>query len=503
MKQRIINALTKNVGLKLLALVFSFILWLVVVGIDDPKQTRTFTAVVSVTNSDVLTAAGKLYEIKDGVNTVSFRVTAKRSVIEKLSPSDFSAVADMNQLENNERIPVTITARQYANFTTISSKQQYLYVELKDLATERFVIEAKTVGELEPQLAIEEVSCSPTVITVTGPEDQIKRIKSVVAEANVTGCTTNFTESVIPKMYDAEGKVVDSSDFTPSVATVSVTVNFENTKTVDIVVKTSGTLSSDLTLGSIKTNPSSVMIIGETKDLNNVSSITIPDSVINLSNLTGSFTTTVDISSYLPDGVRLADGTSTKVAIYVTMSNETASTAKVSANNIELRDVPPGLAATLDIDSVTVNVFGKSEALEALDASHIKGYIDCSSFTAGEGQNAVLQFEKMEGITIQNTSVTITVIEDPNAKTDTTVTKQETTTIKQDSNLTKQDLTGTTKTEAGNTKTETGNPKTETGATKTDAGTTKQESGTKQDSTTKQEPEIAGGTGEAKDVKED
>ncbi|MBR5635933.1 MAG: hypothetical protein IKW81_03260 [Pseudobutyrivibrio sp.] len=418
MKQKLLNALTKDVGLKILAIVFSFLLWLVVVNIDDPKQTRTFTSVVTVTNADVLTQSGKLYEIKDGVNTVSFRVTAKRSIIEKLSPSDFSAVADMNNLENSERVPVTIAAKSYANYITISSRQNYLYVKLKDLATERFVINAQTTGDLEPELAVEEVTCSPTVITVTGPEDVVSKIANVVATANITGVTNSFTENVIPKFFDSKGEAVDASSLTLSVSTVSVSVKFVNTKTVDIAVKTSGTLASDLTLGSIKTDPSSVMIIGEASALNEVSNITIPDTVINLSNLTGSFTTTVDITTYLPEGVQLAEGTSPKVAIYVTMANETASTVSVPAANVELKNVKHGLAATLDAENITVNVFGKEDDLAALKADNIKGYIDCSSFDVGESQNAVLQFDNLDGITIQNTSVTVTVIEDPNAKAD-------------------------------------------------------------------------------------
>ena len=121
MKQKFINALTKNVGLKILAVIFSFLLWLVVVNIADPTQTRTFTAVVNITGEDVIYSSGKLYEIKDGINTVSFRVTSKRSIIEKLSPSDFNAVADMHNLENEERVPVTISARSYANSITISN----------------------------------------------------------------------------------------------------------------------------------------------------------------------------------------------------------------------------------------------------------------------------------------------------------------------------------------------------------------------------------------------
>ncbi|SDB38259.1 YbbR domain-containing protein [Pseudobutyrivibrio sp. YE44] len=416
MNQKIINALTKNIGLKLLAVMFSFVLWLVVVNIDDPKQTRTFTSVVSVSNEDVLTQAGKLYEIKDGVNTVSFRVTAKRSIIEKLSPSDFSAVADMNNLENEERIPVTIAAKSYASYITISSRQNYLYVTLKDLSTERFVINAQTTGTLEPELAVQEVSCSPTVITVSGPQDVVDKIDSVVATANITGVTSNFTENVIPKFYDEKGETVDSKNLNLSVSTVSVSVNFVNTKAVDITVKTSGSLAPGLTLGSIKTDPSSVMIIGEAGALNDVSTITIPDSVINLSNLTGSFTTTVDISSYLPEGVQLAEGTSSKVQIYVTMQNENASTIEVPAANISFHNLGHGLAASLDAETVTVNVFGTDEALAALKAGEVKGYIDCSHLTVGEGQNAVLVFENTDDVTIQNTSVSVTVIEDPDAK---------------------------------------------------------------------------------------
>ena len=418
MKQKIINALTKDVGLKILAVVFSFLLWLVVVNIDDPTQTRTFTAVVTVTNEDVLKSAGKLYEIKDGVNTVSFRVTAKRSIIEKLSPSDFSATADMNSLENEERIPVTIAAKSYANYITISSKQNYLYVVLEDEQTERFVIEAQTTGTIETGLTVDSVTSSPTVITVTGPEDVVSTIDKVVASANITGVTSNFTESVIPKFYDSEGEEVDSKELTLSVSTVSVSVSFSNIKTVDLVVKTSGTLDSSLTLDSIKTDPSSVGIKGEATALNDVTSITIPDTVINLSDLTGSFTTTVDISSYLPEGITLADGSSSKVTIYVLMSGETASTAEVSADNISLTNIPEGLAVSLDASSVTVNVFGTSDALSALNASSIKGTIDCTNLTVGESQTVVVQFENIEGVTIQNTSVTVTVIEDTSAATE-------------------------------------------------------------------------------------
>ena len=84
----------------------------------------------------------------------------------------------------------------------------------------------------------------------------VSTIDKVVASANITGVTSNFTESVIPKFYDSEGNEVDSKELTLSVSTVSVSVTFSNIKTVDLVVKTSGTLDSNLTLDSIKTDHS-------------------------------------------------------------------------------------------------------------------------------------------------------------------------------------------------------------------------------------------------------
>ncbi len=414
MKQKIIKTLTNNLGLKLLALVFAFLLWLFVVNLDDPEQKKTFTTVVRVTNEQELNKAGKLYEIK-GDNTVSFRVTAKRSIMGKLSTADFDAVADMSKLENNERVPVTISAKSYANSVNIWDKQNYIYVTLEDEKQAKFVIEPKTSGALEPGLDVESTEVSPTVLKVTGREEIVSKIKRVEATADVSGYTTDFTDTVIPKLYDGKGNQIDSDKLSLSVEKVNISVHFMNNKTVDIGVKPSGTLPSGFSSYEIKTEPSSVGIIGEPGDLNDVTSITIPDSVINLSSLTGSFTTTVDITSYLPEGVKLTDGSSSKVTIHVLVDNEAQKSVEVPASNISFTNVSNGHSVSLDGSSVTVNVFGSEEAVKAIEASQIKGTIDCSSLSIGEKQNAVVQFEKTNGVTVQNTSVTVTVIEDKNS----------------------------------------------------------------------------------------
>ena len=95
------------------------------------NRAKTFTATVQVINENVLTDQGKYYTLTDG-NTVSFRVTAQRSVLERLSSSDFTATADMNYLEDDERIPVDITVNRYASSVRISAQRLYLKVEVGD-----------------------------------------------------------------------------------------------------------------------------------------------------------------------------------------------------------------------------------------------------------------------------------------------------------------------------------------------------------------------------------
>ncbi len=408
MKQALKKAFTQNIGLKFLALVFSFALWLVVVNVDDPTQTRTFTAVVSVTNESSLTSQGKLYEIRDGINTVTFRVTAKRSIIEKLSSSDFSATADMNYLESDDRIPVTITAKSYANFITISSKQNYLYVNIEDEASKKFVVTAETTGTLGTDLAIQSVEASPNVITISGPEEKVSQISTVKAAIDITGVTTNITENVIPVLYDADGKEMDTSKLNLSSSTVSVSVDFANLKTVEIEVNTSGSLSEHLTLGAITTDPATVTLQGTASALNEITAITIPGTVINLSTITGSCTTSVDISAYLPDGVSLVDSSQSKITIYVMMQDEESSTITYPVSKLIIENLPDDRTAQVSGDSLTVTVFGTADAIEALDTSQVTGVIDCSGLTEGE-QSAIVHFTNTDDVTIQNCTVTITI----------------------------------------------------------------------------------------------
>lgn len=223
MLKRAAKLVTNNLGLKILALVFAVILWLVVVNIDDPTQTKTFTTSVAIENEEAITNMGKYYEIENGSNTVSFKVSAKRSILRMLNNTDFRVVADMSRIEDMSRVPIDISATRYTSYITFPSKMPYLEVSIEDLQTKQLVINAEYVGTPAANCAVDSVSLlTGNVIKISGPQSVVSTIDSARAVINVEGVSVSITDSVVPVLLDKEGNPIDTTKLTLSVQTVNI-----------------------------------------------------------------------------------------------------------------------------------------------------------------------------------------------------------------------------------------------------------------------------------------
>ena len=108
--------LTNNLGLKLISVCASFILWLIVVSIDDPVVTRTYSGIeVEVLNADAVTSQGKVYEILDGSNIISVSLSAKRSVLEKMSRDYIRATADLKEMTILNSVSIDVKTTRYSD----------------------------------------------------------------------------------------------------------------------------------------------------------------------------------------------------------------------------------------------------------------------------------------------------------------------------------------------------------------------------------------------------
>ena len=99
--------------LKIISVVFAFLLWMFVINIDNPVIKKTFSDVpVDMLNEQVLDDLNQTYKIESG-DTVSFTVKGKKDVVDRLTKSDFRATADVSSMSDVHAIQIEVEALRY------------------------------------------------------------------------------------------------------------------------------------------------------------------------------------------------------------------------------------------------------------------------------------------------------------------------------------------------------------------------------------------------------
>lgn len=389
MANKILKTLVNNIGYKILAVVFAFILWLVVYNIDDPNKTVRFTTNVMVENESAITDMNKCYEVLNGTNTITFSVTAKRSVINKLEDTDFIATADMNRMIMNSdnksaKVPIEVISRRSNSSLKYNGKNQYLEISLDDLVSRRFMINADTTGQVADGYALGEVTVTnPNVLNVTGPATIVDKIDSVVATIDVEGMSMNLSDNVLPVFYDADGNEIDTTRLKYNNTTITIAAKILRVKEIPLSFTTTGTPSGDYRVVEITSDPENIRIKGASSVLNPIMSLAIPAEVLNVSGARDDLTTTIDITEYLPDGVELVDAADATVTVTVRIEAYQSKTFKIDTKDITVNGLGDGYELAFEQNSVTVTISGLQNDLNRLSAADLASAIDVSGMEEG------------------------------------------------------------------------------------------------------------------------
>ena len=415
MGNKILKTLTKNLGFKILAVVFAFILWLVVYNTDDPTITVSYTTNVTVENASAVTDMNKCYEVLNGTNTVSFAVTAKRSVLNKLADTDFTAVADMNRMIVNEdgdkaNVPIEITSKRSNSSLKYNGKNKYLEVSLEDLMKRRFIITADTSGKVADGYALGEVTVTnPNVLNVSGPASIVNKIDSVVATIDVDGMSMNLSDNVIPALYDADGQEIDTTKLKLSNTTVTISAKILSVKEIPLVFSTSGVPYGDNRVVEISSKPETIKVKGSSTTLNPLSSLNIPGDVLNVSGASEDITTTIDISEYLPDGVELVNASDATVTVTVRIEAYELKKFNLSTSQINVNGLDSNYDLSFDQSTVAVTVSGLKNDLNKLNTRQLSASIDVTDLGVGTHQvNLDLNLDE-DNYAYQTITVTIEI----------------------------------------------------------------------------------------------
>lgn len=394
MGKKLLKTFTNNIGFKILAVAFAFILWLVVYNLNDPVKTKTFTTTVTVTGRDAVVDKGLWPTIKDSEKTISFSVSGKRSYLNELDDSDFYANVDLANIivdkddTNKASVKVDIGCTKYRHSITFNGGDHMLSLSVEKYMQKQFEVKVSVDGSLSGAKALgNKPQANPKVVKVGGPESIVSTIASANVNIKVDDNTIISDNQITDRgdltLIDDNGDEVDISklDVDSQYQSIAVTVDVLSTKEVPIKCTTTGSPAGGKSVLGVELSEDSVMLKGNAEALNNITSIDV--GPIDISGATDDINTSVDLTGYLPDGVFIVSSSKSKLSIDIKIETNATSTMTLNSSNITYDGLQEGYKLTFVTDKSSVIVSGIQSDIDTLSGTTLKGKIDVTGLDAG------------------------------------------------------------------------------------------------------------------------
>ena len=400
---------TKNLGLKIVSILAAFVLWLVVVNVDDPIISKTYTGIsVEILNEDVLTEQGECYEVENDASTINVVVTAHRSVIDLMSRDYIKATADLRLLTSRDTVPIEVRSTRYSDrIESVSTRDANLHITIEKLIEREMPVSIGHEGEPAEGYILGGVDNALSTVTVSGPESLVSNISLIMASADIKGINRDFSVTEPLYAYDESGDVVVDDRIKLSRTVTEVKYIIYATKTIPITSGYSGTPALGYgTTGSVIADPSSVLIAGKGENYEDMEVIYISPDEVSVEGATADVTKTVNITDYLPTGVKFADPEfDPNVSVTIGIAENSRKTIDIPLSNITVENVPEGYVVNIvDIGpSFPVEIQGIGDAYDRYSGDLAIGKIDATQLVPrnapAEGQEgAPIAIGESDGI---------------------------------------------------------------------------------------------------------
>ncbi|MBQ1317157.1 MAG: hypothetical protein IIY46_06725, partial [Lachnospiraceae bacterium] len=166
----------------------------------------------------------------------------------------------------------------------------------------------------------------------------------------------------------------------------------------------SGTPASGYYVSEVKTTPTTVTLTGNTAAMalleHNGYKLTIPSELLDVTGKTEAFTEKIDLSTLLPDGLRLAENVSSNINVRVEILAMNTKALDIPMTSVEQRNLGEGLAVVFPTEKYRVIIQALDEQLESLSENMVRASIDLNGMDAGSHDNVPLTIELPSGYTL-------------------------------------------------------------------------------------------------------
>ena len=317
-----IQRIFHNGGLKLISLGIAIVLWFFVTNYQDPETILTFNNVpVKLLHTERVTAEGKMFIVLDESDTIPVvTITAPRSVVDALAADNVVATADLIDMTEDNKVPIAVNTNKYGGqIKSIEGSIKHVLLSIEDKKMGTFQIETAINGKVASGNQLGQITMEQNQVRVTGPASYVDRIKSAGVVVDVSGADSSISTNAEIHLYAGDGRDMDLDDLlTLNIDKTMVKVEVLAVKTIPVKIAVSGTPAEGYRLtGETSVEPGRIKVAGKKSVLDNVSSVSIPSSDLNVSGRNKNFVRNIKISKYLSSGVTLADGEEDNVKVTV------------------------------------------------------------------------------------------------------------------------------------------------------------------------------------------
>ena len=391
-----INKLKYNSKIKIISLLSAMVLWMYVMAIVDPEETKLFENIpVTITNKNELNERDLVIYPEQDLTT-NIYVTGKLSNLKKVTKDDINVYGQINNpLEGNNEIYLKVSTSQRVNY---DFKNPVMIVTLEKIISEDKSIKVDITGSGKNNVDNIMLQDNIDKVSVSGPRSLVNKVKRVVGTVKVSGESNNFSQSIKLEPVDANGKVVEGVELEKD--SVNVNIILLAQKTVPITLK----LSDNSESGVNYTMSQNTVTIKGKKDI--VDSINnIETQPVKLSEILPG--TSKDIYLQVPSGITIE----TKyITINKNSEENTLEEYTYTAKDIEIRNNTENIdKSKIKIpNSINVSIeYLQSEG--SINKDDIKLYIDLNEVSL-EDNTCKIKYEsiyEIEKINIDPDTVTI------------------------------------------------------------------------------------------------
>ena len=325
---------TRNIGLKIVALIFAILLWAYVLVALNPVRTKSISGVTITMEGYTDLLSRNLILVNSDLGLANVEVSATITNHADLDASRVNARASLGTITSagTYRLPLSVTVQ--SNLGTVARVDpRTVTLEVDNLIIKTVPVKLELTGTLPEGYEITGESMAST-ITIEGAARYVDPAVRAVATVDLTDRTENVEESVNVTFYDKDDNeltVVTRSRNTPS---VTVRLSLSAYKRVNVQQAVS--LSDDTYYSlSSEVTPSSMVIYGTSEALAAVDSIPTQSLVLRPEEAVVSR----ELSLILPDGITLKRGQSSTVTLSASVTEKQGErTLEVPITYVHLRN---------------------------------------------------------------------------------------------------------------------------------------------------------------------